>query len=144
MRKQSENEKKEFYQQTQSEHGRLKNIYDNYNGSEIERAIIKGRNQFEDVHLAETYKRVLNGDADTIKSMIPENVIADIEKAARTKLIEDLRKKDQARRKLATPSPDKGGLGKIPDNKPISSKSYRDIRSDALNALREENVSLFD
>jgi hypothetical protein len=51
---QAENEKKEFWQQTQSAHQQLKSQYSDYDGSTVERAIIQGRNQFEDVHLAET------------------------------------------------------------------------------------------
>ena len=141
---QTENEKKEFYNQTQVEHQRLKGVYSDYDGSAIERAIIQGRNQFEDVHLAETFKRIKQGDPDTIKSFIPENILTEIKKQARNELIEDLRKKEAQRKKLATPTPEKGGLAKIPDSTPIKSKSYRDIRSDVLNTLQEEKISLFD
>ena len=138
-----QNEQKEFWNQTQSEHQKLKSLYPDYDGSNIERAIIQGRNQFEDVHLAETFKRIKNGDPETIRSMIPENVLSDIKKQARDELIQDLRKKEAQRRKIASPQPEKGGLGKIPDSKPINQKSYRDIRSDVLNTLKDENISLF-
>ena len=118
-------------------------MYPDYDGSNIERAIIQGRNQFEDVHLAETFKRIKNGDPDTIKNMIPEHVLNEIKKETRNQLIEDLRKKEAQRRKLASPQPEKGGLGKVPDSKPVNQKSYRDIRSDVLNTMRDENISLF-
>jgi len=141
---QEENAKREFWQQTQATHQQLKGLYSDYDSSAIERAIIQGRNQFEDVHLAETFKRIKQGDPNVIKSLIPETVMNEIKKEARQQLIEDLRKKDQARKKLATPAPEKGGLGKIPDATPINKKTYGDIRSDVLNTLREEKISLFE
>lgn len=140
---QAENEKKEFWQQTQAEHNRLKGLYPEYDGSTIERAIIQGRNQFEDVHLAETLKRIKQGDPNTIKSLIPEAVLNDIRMETRKQLIEELRRKDQARKKLATPQPEKGGLGKIPDSTPVGKKTYRDIRNDVLQTLNDEKISLF-
>ena len=141
---QEESEKKEFWQQTQSAHQQLKSQYADYDGSTVERAIIQGRNQFEDVHCAEAFKRIKQGDANTIRSLIPEAVLNEIKQETRKQLIDDIRKKDQARKKLATPQPEKGGLGKIPDATPVSKKSYRDIRSDVLNTLNEEKISLFE
>jgi len=141
---QAENEKREFWQQTQAAHQQLKSLYPDYDGSFTERAIIQGRNQFEDVYLAETFKRIKQGDPNTIKRLIPESVLNEIKQETRKQLIEDIRKKDQARKKLATPQPEKGGLGKIPDSTPVGKKTYRDIRSDVLSTLNEEKISLFE
>jgi len=143
-----QNEQKEFYNQTQSEHSRLKNIYSDYNSQFIERSILERSNnflpQFEDIYLAETYKKILKGDPDAIKSMIPDTIKNEIQQNARKQLIEDLRKKDQQRKNLATVSPEKTALGKIPDSKPIGKQSYRDIRGDVLRTMNEEKITLFE
>jgi len=136
---QTENEKKEFFNQTQSEHSRLKGLYPDYDPSFAERAVIDGRNQFEDVHLAESFKKLKNGDANAIKSMIPENVMEEIKKEVRTQVLEEARKKEQMKSKLSSVSPDKPGLTKLPAQ---PAKNYYDVQKNALKRLREQGISL--
>jgi len=141
---QQQNEQKEFYNQTQAEHGRLQSIYSDYNGKLIEEAIIRGRNQFEDVHLAETYKKILKGDSDTLETFIPDEIKEKYRKEGKDNLIKNLREKEAQKKKIATPTPERGGLSKLPDTTPIKNKSYRDLRGEALRTLEEEKISLFE
>jgi len=136
---QEENEKKEFYNQTQAEHSRLKSLYPDYDGSLVERSIIEGRNQFEDAYLAEAYKKIKNGDPTSIKSMIPDSVMEEIRKEERNKVIEEVKKKEQMKSKLSTVSPDKPGLSKLP-SKPA--KNYNEVQENVLRRIHEQGISL--
>ncbi|MFX0209380.1 MAG: hypothetical protein ACFFDT_25575, partial [Candidatus Hodarchaeota archaeon] len=136
---QEENKREKFFNQTQAEHQRLKGIYTDYNEREIERTIMQGRNQFEDAYLSDKQRRIMQGDPETIKSLIPESLMTEIRKEVRTQLIEEARKKEEMRKKLSTVAPDKPGLPKLPQ-KPA--QSWHDVDERVLQRIKEEGISL--
>jgi len=137
---QEENQRKEFYNQTQAEHSRLKSLYQDYDPGTIERSIIQGReSQFEDVYLAESYKRLKNGDPNAIKGMIPQSVMDEIKKEVRNQVLEEVKKKEQMKSKLSTVSPEKPGLPKLPLQ---PAKNYHDVQENVIRRLREQGISL--
>lgn len=137
---QEENQRKEFYNQTQTEHSRLKSLYQDYDSRSIEESIIRGReSQFEDVYLAEAYKRLKNGDPNAIKGMIPQSVMEEIKKEVRNQVLEEVKKKEQMKTKLSTTAPDKPGLTKLPSP---PAKTYNEVQDRVLQKIREQGLSL--
>lgn len=136
---QEQYQQQQFISQTQAEHQRLKSLYPDYEPTQIERSIIAGRNQFEDVYKAQKYDAILKGDKESILQLIPESIKAELKTEARKEIIEELRKREKARKAISTPQPTKGALPKIPKGKP---KSYFEAKQDILETLHEEGLSL--
>lgn len=136
---QEENARKEFYNQTQAEHQRLKSLYPDYDGSLVERTIIQGRNQFEDAYMSDAFRKLKSGDPNAIKSMIPPAVMEEIKKEVRNQVIEEARKKEQMKTKLSTVAPDKPGLSQLPAQ---PAKNYNDVQKNVLRIIKEKGLSL--
>ena len=132
-------QREQFALKTQAEHQRLQSQYSDYNPIQIERSIIQGRNMYEDAYKAEKYNNIKMGDKESIRGIIPEDLLKEIQVEERKRVIDDLRNREQKRKAIATPQPSKTALPVIPKGR---AKNYLEVKEDILSGLSEEGTSL--
>lgn len=135
---QQRSEQDRFKNELETHHSKLKSMYEDYDPLQIERSYIQGRDQMEDIYLSDKY-RTLKSNPDAIKKQIPENLLIEIRKEERAKLITDMKKRQQMRDKVSLPKPDKTTLGKLPEK--LITNSH-DLMSSAKDFLNENDMSL--
>ena len=138
---QKDQEQREFANQMQSRHEKLKSQYNDYDPTQIERSLIQGREPFEDAYLAEKYKAITQGNRDALMGLIPEDIKTQLKTEAKQELIADWKKKQQQRKNVSTTKPSAQGLAKVPGETP---KNYYEANDSALKALHDEGLSLIE
>lgn len=131
-------ESERFKSQLEAHHASLKSKYGDYDPLQIERSYIRGRDQMEDIYLSDKYRSLLSNPTE-MRKHISEDVINEIKKEERAKLIQDIKKRQEMRSKASLPKPDKTSLGKLPEN-PI--KNSADLVKSAQQYLTENDMSL--
>lgn len=131
-------ESERFKSQLEAHHSSLKSKYGDYDPLQIERSYIRGRDQMEDIYLSDKYRALLSNPTE-MRKHISEDVINEIKKEERAKLIQDIKKRQEMRHKVSIPKPDKTSLGKLPES-PI--KNSTDLMNSAKQYLSENDLSL--
>ena len=134
-------QREQFALKTQSEHQRLQSQYSDYDPVQIEHLIIQGRNIYEDAYKAEKLTKIKTGDKESIRSIIPEDLIKEIRLEERKRVIDDVKDREKKLKALAkgTPQPGKVALPAAPKTK---AKSYLEVKENILSELSEEGKSL--
>ncbi len=132
-------EEQQFITQSKMQHEKLKGTFADYNPNIVEQAILKGRDPFEDTYKALKYDAITKGDANSIKSIIPKEIIEEIKRETRKQLIEDLRKREKKVKGIASSTPTGQSLSKMPSKAP---SNYIEAKMDVMNMLAEEGISL--
>jgi len=131
-------ESERFKSQLEAHHANLKSKYEDYDPLQVERSYIRGRDQMEDIYLSDKYRALLNNPTE-MRKYISEEVRNEIRKEERTKLIQDIKKRQEMRSKASLPKPDKTSLGKLPEGE---IKNSADLVKSAKQYLTENDISL--
>ena len=134
-------EEQQFITQSKMQHEKLKSTFPDYDPNIVEQAILKGRAPFEDTYKALKYDAIMKGDSNSIKSIIPNEVIEEIKRETRKQLIEDLRKREKKLKGVTSSTPTGQSLPKMPEKAP---DNYTEAKKDVMNMIAEEGISLFE
>jgi len=136
-------EQDQFAFQSQSEHSRLKSMYQDYDPEAIENETLNTQSWYEKVYQAKKLNDLLNNPEAMLKSL-PEDFLKkyrkEIEDDFKAQLVTRLKKKEEAAKK-ASSTPTVTGTGGIKETVEQPT-TYRDARKSALDELREAGLSL--
>lgn len=128
-----------FNADMQTRHQKMKSVYDDYDPRQIESQIIQGYDPFEAVHLSNKYKALSSGDKESIMKFIPPATMDEIKKEVRAQLIEDVRKRETERQKVATIVDNGKGLSRQVPKEP---KNWHEVNQNVVEKMKQEGISL--
>ncbi len=136
---QEQYQRDQFFAETQREHSRLKSQFPDYEPTQVERSIIQGRRPYEDVYKATKYDQIMRGDVETITKLVPAQLKEQMRAEVRKEILDELLKREQARKALGTSPPTKAVPGRLPQAKP---KDKWEMKERLLAEISEEGLSL--